>query len=212
MKRVFGIAEAAFDLTYLCLGIFLSFFMLFQGKTLTGAAGAVLVLGDSFHLVPRIALIATQKEAYLRTWLGRGKQITSITMTLFYVLLWHWANQALGAGSTIWTAVLYSLALLRILLCFLPQNQWTAPQPGVRWAIIRNIPFFMIGLMTVIRFFIQRNAADHVLWLWLIVLLSFAFYLPVVLFSHLYPKVGMLMLPKTCMYVLLLCVLLSAPL
>jgi hypothetical protein len=30
--------------------------------------------------------------------------------------------------------------------------------------------------------------------------LSFVFYLPVVVWSNRYPKVGMLMLPKTCAY------------
>lgn len=38
-------------------------------------------------------------------------------------------------------------------------------------------------------------------WLWLMVVLSFACYLPVVLFADTVPAVGMLMIPKTCAYV-----------
>ena len=38
-------------------------------------------------------------------------------------------------------------------------------------------------------------------WLWLTVVLSFACYLPVVLFADTVPAVGMLMIPKTCAYV-----------
>lgn len=41
------------------------------------------------------------------------------------------------------------------------------------------------------------------------VLLSFGFYLPVVLWSNRQPKVGMLMLPKTCCYLWLLVMCLS---
>lgn len=211
MKRVIGIAEATFDLIYLSFGVFVVFCMLFQENLLAAATGAVLIFGDSFHLVPRIALIVTQKEASLHAWLGRGKQITSVTMTLFYFLLWQWANQTLVPVFVWWTFVFDTLGLLRISLCFFPQNQWTAPQPSARWAIIRNIPFFMMGLMSVVRFFVQRNMADCAAWLWLIVALSFACYLPVVLFSRSHPKIGVLMLPKTCMYMLMLLILLFTP-
>jgi hypothetical protein len=37
--------------------------------------------------------------------------------------------------------------------------------------------------------------------LWLAVLLSFIFYIPVVLWAGRYPVIGMFMLPKTCAYV-----------
>ena len=35
----------------------------------------------------------------------------------------------------------------------------------------------------------------------LTIILSFAFYIPVVLFADAYPLIGMLMIPKTCAYV-----------
>ena len=37
--------------------------------------------------------------------------------------------------------------------------------------------------------------------MYLTIVLSFGFYIPVVLVSHLYPMVGFLMIPKTCAYV-----------
>ena len=37
--------------------------------------------------------------------------------------------------------------------------------------------------------------------MWLTIVLSFAFYIPVVLFADTYPLIGMLMIPKTCAYV-----------
>jgi len=37
--------------------------------------------------------------------------------------------------------------------------------------------------------------------MWLAILLSFGFYVPVVLWADVYPLVGMLMIPKTCAYV-----------
>lgn len=38
-------------------------------------------------------------------------------------------------------------------------------------------------------------------WMWLTIVLSFAFYIPVVLFASKVPAIGMLMIPKTCAYV-----------
>lgn len=37
--------------------------------------------------------------------------------------------------------------------------------------------------------------------MWLAITLSYAFYIPVVLWADVHPMIGMLMLPKTCMYV-----------
>ena len=37
--------------------------------------------------------------------------------------------------------------------------------------------------------------------MWLTIVLSFAFYIPVVLFADSFPMIGMLMIPKTCAYV-----------
>ena len=38
-------------------------------------------------------------------------------------------------------------------------------------------------------------------WMWLTIVLSFAFYIPVVLWADTMPMIGMLMIPKTCAYV-----------
>ncbi|MDE5758562.1 MAG: hypothetical protein K2H85_08110, partial [Allobaculum sp.] len=42
-------------------------------------------------------------------------------------------------------------------------------------------------------------------WMWLAILLSFGFYIPVVLWSGQYPLIGMLMIPKTIAYIWILC-------
>ena len=38
-------------------------------------------------------------------------------------------------------------------------------------------------------------------WMWLTIVLSFGFYIPVVLWADVNPLIGMLMIPKTCAYV-----------
>lgn len=68
-----------------------------------------------------------------------------------------------------------------------------------------------MGLIIAARLYLQRTLVQGVEWAWLFILLSFAFYLPVVLFANRQPKVGMLMLPKTCMYIMLLIILYTVP-
>lgn len=208
MKRVFGRVEMIFDICYLVSAFLMGISFFFSPspiRLLAGIMSLLLVFGDMFHLVPRMNVIRTQDEETYRTALGRGKQITSISMTIFYLLLWQ-IGLILSDFfiPSVWTIVLYLLAGVRILLCFLPQNGWTARFPPVRWGVIRNIPFAIMGLLVAGLFFISRNQFPHMSLMWLAVLLSFGFYLPVVFFANRNPKIGMLMLPKTCCYLFII--------
>ena len=101
------------------------------------------------------------------------------------------------------TAAVYVLAGLRILLCMMPQNQWLSAYAPLSWGIYRNIPFALLGLLMIVLFYRSaRESGDQAFrWMWLTIVLSFAFYIPVVIFADQYPLVGMLMIPKTCAYV-----------
>lgn len=86
--------ETLFDIVYLVTVITLGIRMIRGSKgnrqfQLFGWMAVVLGAGDSFHLVPRaLALCTTGFDAYA-VQLGLGKWITSITMTIFYVLLYY---------------------------------------------------------------------------------------------------------------------------
>lgn len=206
MKRVFGMVEAVFDASYLILVFLLACLLLFAelpGSTriLAGFMAIVLFCGDSFHLIPRMKVIVLRKEEPFRKALGRGKQITSITMTLFYILLWQiGVSLYLADVNRVWSGIVYVLAMLRMILCFFPQNSWTERYPPISWGILRNIPFFMMGMVAAGMFFEHRQEVIGFQWMWLAIVLSFLFYLPVVIWANKNPKLGMLMLPKSCMY------------
>lgn len=210
MKRVFGVFEAAFDVLYLITALVLGFLLFFSAsnstpRMLAGVMALVLVFGDAFHLIPRIMVIITGKEERLRPALGRGKQITSITMTVFYLFLWQIGLMTLSPTDVnIWSYLVYLLATLRIILCLMPQNKWLERYPPFSWGVWRNIPFFLLGSVVAGLFFLYRNIVPGLSWMWLAITLSFAFYLPVVLWSNKNPKIGMLMLPKTCAYLWML--------
>ena len=100
-------------------------------------------------------------------------------------------------------AAVYALAALRILLCLFPQNRWLSEDAPLSWGIYRNIPFALLGLLIIVLFY--RSAKEHqdreFRHMWLTIVLSFGFYIPVVLWADAIPAIGMLMIPKTCAYV-----------
>ena len=201
--------ETLFDVVYLITVISLGIIMIKKSKgvkeyLLFGIMAVVLGLGDSFHLVPRIiALCTTGFEDYLVP-LGIGKFITSITMTGFYILLYYvWRIRYKIEGKKLLTLSFYVLALARIILCLFPQNNWTSVEDSLAWAIYRNIPFVIIGLIIMILFYSssRKNNDKNFKNMWLTIVLSFGFYIPVVLWADVNPLIGMLMIPKTCAYV-----------
>ncbi len=204
-----AIAETLFDAVYLITVITLGITMMRKsgGRAqyrLFGIMAVVLGLGDSFHLVPRaLALCTTGLENYTAA-LGIGKLITSITMTVFYILLYYvWRSRYHISGKKGITAAVYLLSALRIILCIFPQNGWLRANPPLSWGIYRNIPFALLGLLIILLFFqeAKRQHDTAFRYMWLTIVLSFGFYIPVVLWADAIPMIGMLMIPKTCAYV-----------
>ena len=204
-----AIMETLFDAVYLISVITIGILMIRGSKgnpqfRLFGWMAVVLGAGDSFHLIPRaVALCTTGLENYTVA-LGIGKWITSVTMTVFYVLLYYVWRQRYGIrGQGGLTAVVYILAAARVLLCMMPQNQWLSADAPLSWGIYRNIPFALLGLLIIVLFY--RSAKERkdsaFRWMWLTIVLSFGFYIPVVLWADAIPLIGMLMIPKTCAYV-----------
>ena len=194
---------------YLSTVITLGIIMMTKGKGqkeffLFGVMAVMLGCGDAFHLVPRaLALCTTGLENYT-LWFGAGKWISSVTMTVFYVILyyvWRIRYRITGAAKT--TIAVYVLAAIRIALCFFPQNKWLSADAPVIWGVYRNIPFALLGLLIIVLFYrsASRNHDREYRFMWLTIVLSFGFYIPVVLWADLYPVIGFLMMPKTCAYV-----------
>lgn len=139
-----AIVETLFDVVYLISVITIGILMIrgSRGRNqyrLFGVMAVVLGAGDAFHLVPRAVALCTTGLEHYTVPLGLGKWITSITMTIFYVILYYvWRQRYQIKGRNGITAAVYILAGLRILLCMMPQNDWlsaSAPCPGVSGGI-----------------------------------------------------------------------------
>lgn len=124
-----AIMETLFDAVYLISVITIGILMIRGSKGnrqfwLFGVMAVVLGAGDAFHLIPRAYALCTTGLEHYAVPLGLGKWITSVTMTLFYVLLYYvWRQRYKVQGKAGLTAIVYSLAGMRILLCMMPQNQ-----------------------------------------------------------------------------------------
>lgn len=204
-----AIFEVLFDILYLLGVIILGIIMIIKNKRnkqyrLFGIMAVILGLGDSFHLIPRaIALCTTGLENYTVS-LGIGKLITSITMTIFYIILYHvWRIRYNIVEKKGYTITVYILAILRIILCVFPQNAWTSVNAPLSWKIYRNVPFTILGIVIIVLFYKSAKKNHDVMFknMWLTILISFGFYLPVVLFVNVFPIMGMAMIPKTLAYV-----------
>ena len=206
MQAVF---ETLFDIVYLVTVVTLGVIMIRSSKGrkqyfLYGIMAVTLGCGDAFHLVPRALALCTSGLENYTAALGIGKLITSVTMTAFYVILYYvWRLRYQVEGKKGITVTVWVLALLRIVLCLMPQNAWISPDAPISWGIYRNIPFTILGILIIVLFYqsAKEKQDKPFRFLWLTVVLSFAFYIPVVLFADTVPVVGMLMIPKTCAYV-----------
>ncbi len=203
-----AIAETVFDVLYLGFALTAGLIMLRKGRDplvkKAGLMAALLGAGDSFHLVPRSYALWTAGLEANAAALGIGKLITSITMTVFYLILYYvWRERYQIKERKSLTAVMWTLSVLRIVLCLLPQNQWLTYRQPLFFGVLRNIPFAMMGVIIIVIFAQEtKKAGDSVFrFMPLAVGLSFGFYLPVVLFSGILPINGMLMITKTMAYV-----------
>jgi hypothetical protein len=200
-----AIGETLFDILYLSSVITFGIIMLVKSKAwdqyrLFGLMAVVLGAGDSFHLVPR-CIALWQNKSFIPA-MGIGKLITSITMTVFYILLFYvYRLRYQVKGKRYLDILAWAFAIARVALCSFPQNEWTSPTPNLAWGIYRNIPFALLGLEVIILFALKAKEDKPFRFMALTIILSFGFYIPVVLFAEKAAWVGSLMIPKTLAYV-----------
>lgn len=204
-----AIVETIFDLTYLFTVIFLGVRLIFEAKkepVLFGVMAVLLGIGDGFHLLPRVISHLDPKgfSAHIPA-LSYGKMVTGITMTIFYILFFYYYRSKSGDKAKWKLYVIHLLSLVRIVLVLLPANNWGTAEENYTFAILRNIPFLIMGLLLVFWSYKER-AKDGLKYMAELIFLSFLFYIPVVLFSKAVPVVGALMMPKTLAYLLIVVV------
>ena len=205
--------ESSFDILYLLFAIISGCIILRRARNKTeklmGLSAVILGCGDAFHLIPRV--LNYFSTGYFTAALGIGKLVTSITMTVFYLLVYYvWLGYYQEKENRTTTLVLWILALVRIALCLFPQNGWLQNSSDMTWGILRNIPFAILGAIVCFLYFRKKEERRRFRMIWLYILLSFLFYIPVAIGAGAVPILGMLMLPKTVCYILMVLAFLLA--
>ncbi len=166
-------------------------------------AFALLALGDTGHVGFRVVAYALGGLEAHPGLVGIGALSTAITVTLFYMLLldvWrlHF-DKPLGWFG--WSLV--AVGTIRLIVMAFPQNQWEQIVPPHAWSLLRNAFLVVqgLGVMALILRDARRAGDGAFLWVGAMIAVSYLFYLPVILWSATVPLLGMLMIPKTCAYV-----------
>jgi hypothetical protein len=173
------------------------------------AAFLLLALGDTGHVGFRVFTFATGNLARTVSLfdspvslIGIGVFTTSFTLTLFYAMLvfvWRERFQK-RIGWFEW--LLFAAGIVRLVMLFLPQNEWAGTESPYPWNVYRNIPLLVQGLG--VAWLTLRDAVktrDRTFtWMGAMILVSYSCYTPVLFLAHTMPLISMLMLPKTLAY------------
>lgn len=173
-------------------------------------AFALLALGDTGHVGFRVLAYAlggleTQLDllGIQLGLVGLGALSTAITVTIFYMLMLSLWRERYQRQFGWFGYLLLTAGFLRLAMMLLPGNQWNNVVPPQPMSTLRNLPLMLQGLG--VAYLILRDAMrvrDRAFqWIGAMILVSYACYIPVILWVQRAPSIGMLMIPKTMAYV-----------
>jgi hypothetical protein len=173
-------------------------------------AFTLLALGDTGHVGFRVLAYAQGNlEATINIFglelnlVGLGALSTAVTVTFFYVLMLEVWRTRFGKEYGRFEYLLLAAAAIRLLIMIPTANQWNSTVPPQPWSLYRNLPLTILGLgVAYLILRDARRAQDRAFtWIGIMILVSYALYIPVILFVQQVPGIGMLMIPKTMAYV-----------
>jgi hypothetical protein len=215
-----AIFETVFNVVYLLVVWGLVILMACRFKQVEAGKKAVarlvliafilLAAGDTGHVGFRVVahlMNALDKQVLIfgspMNLVGVGMMTTAYTVTMFYMVLVYVWMERFGQKQTWFTYFLLAMGVARLTFMALPANDWGNLVPPLAISLWRN-SFLVIQGLGVIGLYLASayRARDKAfIWIGWSIVISFAFYTPVILFAQAYPMVGMLMIPKTCAYV-----------
>lgn len=199
------IGESVFCISYLLFDLIAGKIFMKYGLEqlffLYGILTLILGFGDAFHLIPRVIKNIIGETEKVKWWMNLGLIVTSITMTIFYIILFYiWEIKYVSNSNSI-LIFIWITAILRIIICLLPQNNWFSGG-NKKMSIYRNVVFAIMGIVETVLF--MMLGGTYGITMSICITLSFTFYIPVALFGKDNPKLGILMIPKTIMYIIMI--------
>ena len=154
---------------------------------LAGFMVVILILGDSFRFIPRITSFFIKDSDNVELVQDKGKIISSIVITLFYIFLWSLGSIIFSAQiSVFYTILVYILAVIRIVLCLISQKY----SKDSLWDIYRNLPFVFLVFVVGLLFFFYRYKIFSLVYAWVAIYFSLIFSMVVLFLSTKTERVG----------------------
>ena len=154
---------------------------------LAGFLTLILILGDSFRFIPRITSFFIKDSDNVELVQDKGKIISLIVITLFYVFLWSLGLIIFSAQiSVFYTILVYILAVIRIVLCLISQKY----SKDSLWDIYRNLPFVFLVFVVGLLFFFYRYKIFSLVYAWVAIYFSLIFSMVVLFLSTKTERVG----------------------
>lgn len=209
---VHHIMEIGFNIGYLISICLLLILMVLKTDSVPGGmrrfsqlfifAFLLLALGDTGHVGFRVYAYLKGGLEYHKELLAWGSFATAFTVTLFYMLMLELNHRYSGKARGSLYRILMGIGIARLLFILLPGNNWSEGE-GILYSYIRNGMLTLLGLSVAILFIKADRKKESGMgrWFGIMILISYGFYLPVILFAHILPVLGFLMIPKTCAYV-----------
>ena len=163
----------------------------------------LLAFGDTGHVGFRVVAYALGGLEANPLWVGLGALATAITVTFFYVLMLDIWRVHFGKKYGWFEYLLLASVPARFIVMALPGNNWGSTIPPIFWGPFRNIFLMILGIGVL--YLILRDSIrtqDRLFrWVAYCIFFSYLFYTPVIFWVRQVPMLGMLMIPKTIMYV-----------
>ena len=171
----------------------------------------LLALGDTGHVGFRVIAYGTGGLEDNPTLVGLGALATAITVTGFYMIVAEvWRLRFDKKRNIVWWFLIITGAV-RLAIMIPTGNSWGSVVPPFNWSLARNIPLMIQGIIIGILLLKDGIKAEDCFSkkISIMIFISYACYLPVILFVQKAPMLGMLMIPKTLAYIAVAIIVLS---
>jgi hypothetical protein len=167
-------------------------------------AFTALLIGDLGHVGSRLFILFAEYPTSYYGIFGIGvllEMIGLIFLFMFYTNAWR---IHFNKPNNISFKTLIGIGIFGLIIFAFPQNQWDTEPISYEWLIIRNVPWLIQGVILSGLIIRDARITDDPLMtrIGIVIFISFFFYMPVIFFASLEPRLGMLMIPATILYML----------
>ena len=148
------IIEPTFEISYLLVGLLLSVLVLIKGRKqipylILASVGFTIIATDAMIIIPKYLGFSFTELEYVYSFIGVGKSVVSIVMSIIYLLTFGGYKHVLKKKTDPFIDItIYVLASVKIIISLIPQYGLELNHDYYLWAFLSNLPFIIVGVLT----------------------------------------------------------------